>query len=54
MYLYHYYDKEAGPFRNLSKLSREEAEDVLRNIRETKPNVQCALRDEDYILTMKS
>lgn len=49
MYLYHYYDKETGPFRNLSELSREEANDVLRHIRETKPNVQSAQRDEDYM-----
>lgn len=32
MYLYHYYDKETGPFRNLSELSREGAEKVLKTI----------------------
>ena len=49
MYLYHYYDKKNGPFKNLSELSREEAEEVLANIRETKPNSQSAQRDEDYM-----
>ena len=32
MYLYHYYDKKVGPFRNLSDLSFEEAEMVLAKI----------------------
>ena len=39
MYLYHYYDKEIGPFRNLSEVSVEEANEILRNILSTKPHV---------------
>ena len=49
MYLYHYYDKKVGPFRNLSDLSPKEAEKVLRKIRQEKPQTQCALRQESYI-----
>lgn len=49
MYLYHYYEKALGPFKNLSELPREEANDVIKRIKETKPNVQCASRDEDYM-----
>lgn len=49
MYLYHYYDKKTGPFRNLSDLSSEEAEVVLAQIRKEKPQTQCALRQESYM-----
>lgn len=49
MYLYHYYDKTSQPFLNLSDLSIEEANIILKNIRITKPNVQCAKRQEDYM-----
>lgn len=49
MYLYHYYDKEIGPFRNLSDLSIEEANRVLEEIAVKKPNVQCVKRQSDYM-----
>ncbi|MBR6664582.1 MAG: hypothetical protein IKL22_02565 [Lachnospiraceae bacterium] len=48
MYLYHYYEKALGPFKNLSELPREEANNVIKRIKETKPNVQCASRDDDW------
>ncbi len=49
MYLYHYYDKTVGPFRNLSDVSREEAEAILKEIATQKPNVQSAQRDPEYM-----
>lgn len=49
MYLYHYYDKEIGPFRNLSEVSIEEANEILQNISSTKPHVQCAKRQQTYM-----
>lgn len=49
MYLYHYYEKTSQPFLNLSDLSMEEANQILENIRITKPNVQCAKRQHDYM-----
>lgn len=49
MYLYHYYDKTIGPFRNLSDVSFEEANEILNEIKRNKPNVQCAKRQATYI-----
>ena len=49
MLLYHYYDKNIGPFKNLSDLTIEEANRVLQEIAITKPNVQCAKRNADYM-----
>ena len=49
MVLYHYFDKKIGPFRNLSDLSEEEANQILLSIKETKPNSMCAKRQESYI-----
>ena len=49
MFLYHYYDKNIGPFKNLSDLSLDEANRVLQEIAITKPNVQCAKRKSDYM-----
>lgn len=49
MFLYHYYDKTIGPFKNLSDLDREEADKVLQQIAITKPNAQCAKRSADYM-----
>jgi|GEM_PF-3026835 len=43
MYLFHYYDKDVGPFVNLSDLPMEEAMEVLNVIRQTKPNVQSVI-----------
>lgn len=36
LFLYHYYDAEAGPFRNLSALSIEEAQQVQRRLQQNK------------------
>lgn len=49
MYLYHYFDKTIGPFVSMSDLSIEEANNVLRNIKETKPNSQAAGRHDKYV-----
>ena len=49
MFLYHYYDKNIGPFKNRSDLSLDGANRVLQEIAITKPNVQCAKRNTDYM-----
>lgn len=49
MYLYHYYDKAIGPFKNLSDLSIKDANRVLQEIASNKPGVQCAKRRSDYM-----
>lgn len=49
MYLYHFFDKRTGPFKSLSSISQEEANDVIKKIKEERPNSLCALRDDDYI-----
>lgn len=49
MYLYHYFDKETGPFRNLSDLSINEAQEVLNAIKASRPASQCATRHDKYI-----
>lgn len=49
MYLYHYYDKTIGPFKNLSDLNSEEANQILREIAASKPEVQCAKRHPGYM-----
>lgn len=49
MYLYHYYDKTVGPFRNISDLSDEAANRLLQDIKRTKPTSFCAQRNDDYM-----
>ena len=49
MYLYHYYDKTIGAFRNLSDLPIEQAKSVLDTIKTTKPNSQTAQRHDNYV-----
>ena len=49
MFLYHYYDKEIGPFRNLSDLPVDKATDLLDTIRKEKPDTMCAKRQASYI-----
>lgn len=49
MFLYHYYDKSIGPFKNLSDISLGEANKVLQEIALNKPNTQCAKRSVDYM-----
>lgn len=36
LFLYHYYDAATGPFRNLSALSIEEAQQVQRRLQQNK------------------
>ena len=49
MFLYHYYDRKVGPFRNLSDLSIDAAMDLLDAIRKKKPDTMCAKRQTSYI-----
>lgn len=49
MYLYHYFDKNVGPFRNLSDLPMEDANQILSEIAMNKPNSQCSKRGADYM-----
>lgn len=49
MLICHYYEKKNGPFRNLSELSDEEANRVLTDIKNQKPNCFLAKRPEDYM-----
>lgn len=49
MFLYHYFDKKIGPFVNLADIPIDAAKAVLNTIKETKPNVQSAKRDPEYV-----
>lgn len=49
MYLYHYFDKSTGPFKNLSDLPNDKAKAVLKDIRRYHPYSQSAARDDGYI-----
>lgn len=49
MYLYHYFDKLTGPFKNLSELTAEEAKAVLHQVRRSHPHSQSARRDDQYV-----
>ncbi|WP_315673826.1 hypothetical protein [Clostridium sp. 19966] len=49
MFLYHYFEKSVGPFRNLSDLSMDEAKLVIENIRESRSDTYAAKRDENYM-----
>ncbi len=49
MLLYHYYEKEIGPFRSISELPDAQAEEVLQRIRREKPDIFLAKRPEDYL-----
>lgn len=48
MNLYHYYEKERGPFDNLSNLSLEEAEHILEKLRNDK-QLFASKRDSNYM-----
>lgn len=50
MDLYHYYDGSGTPFRNLSELSVDDANDVLNKIKADKPQSQSAQRNEKYVV----
>ncbi len=49
MLLYHYYEKKNGPFRSISELSDEQANEVLERIRVEKPDAFISKRPEDYV-----
>jgi hypothetical protein len=49
MELFHYYDKSIGPFVNLSEISLDEAKKVMNDIKQKKPDVQCAKRHNQYL-----
>lgn len=49
MFLYHYYDRSVGPFKNLSDLSVEEAEKIIQNIKNNKPSSMAGQRDSNYM-----
>jgi hypothetical protein len=49
MYLYHYFEKELGAFRNLSDLHISEAKEILNKITRDRPSSQAAQRDPDYM-----
>jgi hypothetical protein len=49
MFLYHYYDKSIGPFKNLTDTSIDEAIKILEEIKISKPNVQCTKRQSSYV-----
>ena len=49
MYLYHYFDKTIGAFVNLSDVPINEANNILNEIRKSKPNVQSAKRHDEYM-----
>lgn len=49
MYLYHFYDRRTGPFKSLTKISPEEAKEVLQKIKEERPDSMCAARNDEYV-----
>ena len=49
MKLYHYYERDKGPFRSISDLQDREAEAVLQRIRADHPDIFLAKRPEDYL-----
>ena len=49
MLLYHYYEESNGPFRSISDLPDDKAEEVLKRIRTEKPDIFIAKRPDDYL-----
>ncbi|MCQ6562995.1 hypothetical protein [Paenibacillus mendelii] len=47
-FLYHYYEKEIGPFRNLSSLSPEKADEISNQIRQ-EGKTFASQRSSDYL-----
>lgn len=50
MYLNHYYDKDYGPFKNLSDLSDKEVKDIVNKIAIEKQGAFCNKRNSEYML----
>lgn len=49
MFIYHYYDKDTGPFKNLSNLSDKKANEILDDIRLNKPESFISKRSNTYM-----
>ena len=49
MFLYHYYERTIGPFKNLSDLPANEGEVLLKKIKNDRPSSMAAQRDENYM-----
>lgn len=49
MYLYHYYDKDIGPFKNISELPDEEAAALMERLAVEKKNAFCNKRNSEYL-----
>lgn len=49
MYLYHYYDADLGPFKNLSDLTKEDAEIIISKLAIEKKTAFCNQRNTDYL-----
>lgn len=49
MFLYHYFNREIGPFLNLSDLSAEDANALTAEWKQKYPDSQIAQRDADYM-----
>ena len=49
MDLYHFFDKRTGPFRSLTSVEPEEAKKIMQQIKEERPNSQCAQRHDQYV-----
>ncbi len=49
MFLYHYFEKKIGAFKNLSDLSINEAEEVLKKIKNDRPASLAAKSTEKYV-----
>lgn len=49
MFLYHYYERAIGAFKNLSDLPVGQAEHLLAEIRKERPASQAARRDSEYM-----
>jgi len=51
-YLYHYYEEETGPFKNLSSLTFEEASNISHQLRE-EGKTFASRRSNDYLSIRK-
>ncbi|MGN0425240.1 MAG: hypothetical protein ACI4FY_07980 [Acetatifactor sp.] len=49
MYLYHFFDKRTGPFQSLTSIEPEEAKKIMQQIKEERPDSQCAQRHDKYV-----
>jgi hypothetical protein len=52
-FLYHYFERSTGPFRNLSKLSVDEAEKVLNQLK-NEGKAFASKRSDDYLVIRRN